>query len=210
MELAKPKALELEESNVPGLWKKSSRTKYIIIIILNPIHQRQRETARTWGAKWTPPPKPQNSLVPTRGKWFRYQADPKHSSKAPRGLWPNEVQKCGGLWPKGASVETWWQETIFPIDDIFVTIMLEHDRNHQTQEDMKRESQNASHESWEVMVKHQEFGASEAPHISRDPIKAFSPEERTRFCAAKLHWGREISLPFPGAMFFFWGLGGSN
>lgn len=81
--------------------------------------------------------------------------------------------------------------------------MLEHDRNHQTQEDMKRESQNASHESWEVMVKHQEFGASEAPHISRDPIKAFSPEERTRFCAAKLHWGREISLPFPRAVFFF-------
>ena len=39
------------------------------------------------------------------------------------------------------------------------------------------------------------FGLQWLPHI------ASLPEERTRFCAAKLHLGRE-SLP-PGAMFFF-------
>lgn len=48
------------------------------------------------------------------------------------------------------------------------------------------------------MVKHHK-------HLGASQSKLFSPEERTRFCAAKLHWARE-SLPFPPGNFFVLGV----
>lgn len=148
-----------------------------------------------------PPKKTQNSLLPTRGNDSDTKQIRKHSSNAPSGCGPTRCKNVEVFDPKEPPLKLGGRKPYFRLMISSLTILLEHDRNHQTQEDMKRESQNASHESWEVMVKHQEFGASEAPQISRDPLKAFSPEERTRFCAAKLHWGREIATFPPGNVF---------
>ena len=58
--------------------------------------------------------------------------------------------------------------------------------------------------SWEVMVKHQGImGLQRLPTSLGTQSKLSRPRKERDFALPSCNWGREISLPFPGAMIFF-------